>query len=172
VLQAESVAYGIAKISWKSIPNATSYVLERKVTEAGSYAELAKLDASRTDFLDMPLTEKTNYYYRLKAFGDKTESLYAAMLTVTTQSVLGVEEEQNLGLKLYPNPNKGLLIIDFPKSVSGQISIIDFRGVKLVEQSIKQSDRHQIDLSHLAKGNYIVIFNNSDTSISKKLILE
>ncbi len=172
VLQAESIAYGIAKISWKSIPNATSYVLERKVTEAGNYVELAKFDASRTDFSDMPLTEKTNYYYRLKAFGDKTESLYAAALTVTTQSVLGIEEEQNLGLKLYPNPNKGLLIIDFPKSVSGQISIVDFRGVKLVEQPIKQSDTHQVDLSHLAKGNYIVIFSNNDISISKKLILE
>ncbi|MEA5258919.1 T9SS type A sorting domain-containing protein [Arcicella aquatica] len=172
VLQAESIAYSNAKITWKSIPNATSYVLERKVTESGNYVELAKLDATRTDFSDMPLTEKTNYYYRLKAFGDKTESLYAAALTVTTQSVLGIEEEQNWGLKLYPNPNKGLLIIDFPKSVNGQISIVDFRGVKLVEQPIKQSDIHQIDLSHLGKGNYIVIFNNADISISKKLILE
>ncbi|MDR6562831.1 MULTISPECIES: T9SS type A sorting domain-containing protein [unclassified Arcicella] len=172
VLQAESITYSNAKITWKSIPNATSYVLERKVTEAGNYVELAKLDATRTDFSDMPLTEKTNYYYRLKAFGDKTESLYAAALTVTTQSVLGIEEEQNWGLKLYPNPNKGLLMIDFPKSVSGQISIVDFRGIKLVEQPIKQSDTHQIDLNHLAKGNYIVIFSNNDTSISKKLILE
>lgn len=66
--------YNSLKINWKAIAGANLYKLERK-SGAESFKEIVSLDNKNIEFLDKNLKDNTEYTYRLKAFGDKTESL-------------------------------------------------------------------------------------------------
>lgn len=172
ILRTDSLAHNLVKIAWSSIPNAVSYILEKKLTETGTYVELAKLDASKTAFTDTQLKEKTSYYYRLKALSNYSESAYSNMLTATTIAVLATEEESVLNFKLYPNPASTILKIEFPELTSGQIAVINFKGIKLLEESLKQRKDYTFDVSTLPKGMYILVFNNQLAKFSQKFLVE
>jgi Secretion system C-terminal sorting domain/Carbohydrate esterase, sialic acid-specific acetylesterase/Fibronectin type III domain len=82
--------YNSLKINWKTITGATSYILERK-TATENYKQIASLDGKVTEWLEKDLKENTTYTYRLKAFGDKTESLEST-ISVNTSAVLSTPE--------------------------------------------------------------------------------
>ena len=66
--------YNSLKISWKPILGAISYQLDRKIANE-DYKKMATFDGKVIEFLETDLKENTLYTYRLKAFGDKTESI-------------------------------------------------------------------------------------------------
>ena len=82
--------YNSLKITWKAISGAISYVLEKK-TGMDGFKPLATLDGKTIEWLEKDLKENTAYTYRLKAFGDKTESVESS-ITATTSSVLATPE--------------------------------------------------------------------------------
>ncbi len=108
--------YNSLKINWKSISGATSYILERK-TGTDDFKQIATLDAKVTEWLEKELKENTIYTYRLKAFGDKTESVEST-ISATTSSVLATPEimadqithdRVRLKWKIIPNATKYVL---------------------------------------------------------------
>ena len=82
--------YNSSKISWKPVVGTISYQLERK-TGIETYIKVATLDNRISEFIDRDLKENTSYTYRLKAFGDKTESL-GSEISVLTLVVLATPE--------------------------------------------------------------------------------
>jgi hypothetical protein len=82
--------YNSLKINWKAVAGATSYILERK-TGTENYKQVATFDGKITEWLEKDLKENTTYTYRLKAFGDKTESLEST-ISVNTSAVLSTPE--------------------------------------------------------------------------------
>ena len=82
--------YNSLKINWKVITGVTSYILEKK-TGTDDFKQIATLDAKIAEWLEKDLKENTTYSYRLKAFGDKTESLEST-ISATTSSVLATPE--------------------------------------------------------------------------------
>jgi len=89
-LSATVLYYNSLKIIWKAIGGAISYKLERK-TGTESFKEIATFDSKATEFIDKTLKDNTEYTYRLKAFGDKTESL-ETNFTSKTPSLLAPPE--------------------------------------------------------------------------------
>ena len=89
-LSATVLFYNALKINWKAIIGANSYLLERK-SGTDDFKPLATLDGKISEWLEKNLKENTAYIYRLKAFGDKTESL-ESIITTTTSSVLAMPE--------------------------------------------------------------------------------
>ena len=108
--------YNAVKVNWKSIKGTISYQLERK-SGAENYKKIATFDNTIAEFVDKDLKENTVYYYRLKAFGDKTES-DEAEISIQTSSILQTPEivEQTVSYerikiqwKPVPNANKYIL---------------------------------------------------------------
>ncbi|MDZ7896649.1 MAG: fibronectin type III domain-containing protein [Arcicella sp.] len=75
------------KITWKAIPKATSYTLERKTNLNDAYQILAKLGADKTVYSDSLLKDNVTYFYRIKAFGTNTESDFATSQATTPQKL-------------------------------------------------------------------------------------
>lgn len=73
-LTAVAINYNAIRISWKPVLGTISYRIERKIANE-SYKFLATLDNKVTVWNDRDLVDNTFYSYRIKAFGDKTESL-------------------------------------------------------------------------------------------------
>ena len=170
-LTISSTSYDALKISWKPIPNVTQYILEKKNSESEDYKELDRLDASKTEFTDVSLKEKTTYFYRLKAFGDKTESEFATSKG-TTATILENEQEIFGIFDLFPNPSNTQVTLKFSKPMTGKISLVDLRGVEILKKEILRNSELIIQLNNYKSGSYILIFNNEDGLFSKKLIID
>ena len=169
-LTISSTSYNTLKVSWKPIQNATQYILEKKNFENEDYKELAKFDATKTEYTDVSLKEKTTYFYRLKAFGDKTESEFATSKG-TTATILENEQEILGIFELFPNPSNTQVTLKFSKPMTGKISLIDLRGVEILRKEILKNDELIIQLSNYQSGSYILIFKNENGLFSKKLII-
>lgn len=86
--------------------------------------------------------------------------------------VTGIEGIEN-GVKVYPNPSKGVFNIELGSSASGSINIYDMMGrtVKTIELNNTDTS-YRLDLSGLPKGLYIMNMVVDGKNSVQKLILE
>lgn len=73
-LTAAATSLTSVKLSWKAISGASYFILERKLSTDADFKQLAKLDPGVLEYPDKTLTLNTAYNYRIKAFGNLTES--------------------------------------------------------------------------------------------------
>ena len=161
--------YNSLKINWKSIDGAITYKVERK-SDNEDYKQIAILDSKSLEWIDKDLLENTLYTYRVKALGDKTESL-ENVISVQTPAILSTPEltvetitHENVKLKwkLVTNANKYLLERLSPGEIVFQKifetdNLLEYSDVKLKENtaylyrlkalsSISESGYAKIDL--------------------------
>jgi hypothetical protein len=171
VIAVSTASYDALKISWKAVPNVTQYILERRLNQTEVFKELVKLDASKTEYNDTQLKDRSTYFYQIKAFGDKTESEYAAAKG-TTATILRTEDELLESVNLFPNPANNEITLKFSASTSGFVSIVDLRGGAYFQEEIKKITEIKIPLLNYSKGIYFVNFKNEKDSFSKKVVIE
>jgi hypothetical protein len=164
-------SYDALKVLWKAVPNVTQYILERRILDSEPFAEIAKLDAIKTEYADISLKEKTNYTYRMKAYGDRTESEFVVVKSQTT-AILATEQEILDGINLFPNPSQTQVILRFTQPMSGTLTITDLRGVKYFQEEVKKVTEKEIPLNHYQKGVYFVSFRGLEGFFVRKLIVE
>ena len=164
-------SYDALKVSWKTVPNVTQYILERRILDTDPFVEVAKLDATKTEYADLGLKEKTNYTYRLKAYGDKTESEFIIVKAQTT-AILATGQELLGGVTLFPNPSHTQITLRFAQPISGTLTITDLRGVKYFQEEIKKITEKEISLNNYQKGVYLVSLKGLDGVFVRKLVVE
>ena len=95
----------------------------------------------------------------------------STVITQTVEACTGINESglAGSGIKLYPNPNNGIvnmdLYLDYEVSITNTLNQVVY--------SCKSSrGNHQINLEYLARGVYLVKINNTVNSTCFKLIKE
>ncbi|MCC6372051.1 MAG: T9SS type A sorting domain-containing protein [Bacteroidia bacterium] len=74
----------------------------------------------------------------------------------------GINEQNALaGLNVYPNPSKGIFIVEFNKSISRLVEVTDVTG-RLVLSQKADSDKFSFDLSNVSKGVYLIKITSAD----------
>ena len=164
-------SFDALKVLWKTVPNVTQYILERRILETEPFVEIAKLDATKTEYADLGLKDKTNYTYRMKAYGDRTESEFIVVKAQTT-AILATEQEVSGGVNLFPNPSHTQITLKFTQPISGTLTITDLRGVKYFQEEIKKITEKEISLNNYQKGVYLVSLKGLDGVFVRKLIVE
>ncbi|MFT7050587.1 MAG: hypothetical protein ACJAZK_001184 [Psychroserpens sp.] len=97
--------------------------------------------------------------------------LYNTTISIEiTDNNLSVIDQNNLSVKIYPNPTSGRLTIESNSQISG-VNIYSILGqrVKTIELNNNEST---IDLSNLRVGTYVVTFYVNHQSIGSKLIVK
>jgi hypothetical protein len=87
---------------------------------------------------------------------------------------MNVEEMNNGGLSIYPNPSSGILNVESKllESRNSQIQVKDIMG-RIAFEKDAQQELEILDLSYLAKGFYVIkLFNDNELIDSKKVILK
>ncbi|MEO9533023.1 MAG: M4 family metallopeptidase [Crocinitomicaceae bacterium] len=85
----------------------------------------------------------------------------ASTTAVLVNDCLGIED-QNAGFKIYPNPTSGEFVIFSEQALQGELLIEDLSG-RVVYRSTLNEQNTTVDISHLADGNYIFVFNSSQS---------
>jgi hypothetical protein len=99
----------------------------------------------------------------LKGFSDSTQTWG---ILKTCGEILSVEENNELSFKLFPNPVKDVLDIEFETPQTGIVRIFDAKGSLIFNLNIENQDRIEIKSAEFPAGIYILQFNgNSNGSV-------
>jgi fibronectin type 3 domain-containing protein len=85
-LKANVVSAGEVDLSWTAASGATSYLVERSPTGAGTWS-IISAGTNATSFADTTVNAGTTYDYRLAAVGTAGQGAFSALQTVTTLQV-------------------------------------------------------------------------------------
>ena len=84
-LQGATGATG-TKLSWSNVGGETGYLIERRASEGGSFAEIAKTTADLTSYTDIPV-EAVNYEYRVRAYRAGPQMIYSAYTNTVVSTI-------------------------------------------------------------------------------------
>ncbi|KMQ60014.1 hypothetical protein ACM46_17335 [Chryseobacterium angstadtii] len=94
----------------------------------------------------------------------------------TVNSTLGVSEAEKAeaGIKIYPNPSKGIFTIETESGngISYTVFAMDGKLVNARKDLKGGKTREEVNLSHVPSGGYIVQVDKDGQKISKKLIIK
>ena len=97
---------------------------------------------------------------------------------VTVETSFGIEDYLgNVGIQVYPNPNRGNFYIEFNSKSSANLEykVINSLGeVIYSKQNITVNGQYKetVDLSGFAEGMYFVVISNIDQTIHKRIIIQ
>lgn len=146
------------------LPAGTTVAPVVTATANDEYADVNITDASS-------LPGKTSV--KVTAEDGTIEITYEINFTVATS----IDElNQDLNIKLYPNPTNGIVYVslDLNYMSKGSIEVFNSTGSKVYSKSLHNHTENvnEIDLSNLPKGMYIVKINTDNESNTKKLIIK
>ncbi|MCQ9638926.1 M12 family metallo-peptidase [Chryseobacterium sp. WG14] len=100
----------------------------------------------------------------------------ATAIELCTREAITTLAVKDLSLKndefqIYPNPSNGKFSVLMKKSNFVEVNIFDIAG-RLVHKQSGITNDTKIDLTHFAKGNYIMVFNTDTQKITKKIIIK
>ncbi len=90
------------------------------------------------------------------------------MIEIVALSPVGVENIQEEGLKIYPNPMKKGFYLETKEK--GLIQIYDLTGKSLKSQKINENE-HYVDIQDIKPGIYLLKFDTGNEKIVKKIII-
>lgn len=170
-LSINSLSFESLKLTWKAIQNANLYVLERKSSQNEPFIVLKNLDGNQTEFVDNKLKDNSLYFYRIRAYGNKTESDYA-LAESKTAIILNLNEEIIQLFTIYPNPANSQITVKFSKLSSGKLSIVNLNGTVFFETDIHKLGEVKVPLTSCGKGIFFIQLKNEFGVFTNKLLIE
>ena len=117
------------------------------------------------------LIAATTYYVRVTNDALLARSLEPGEFTLKVEdtAALSATDYSINSIKLYPNPTKGLVIIDNDLETELQISVYDIKGRLLLNKKLGL-DTNSVDLSNFNNGVYLLKMKSEFGEISKRVI--
>ena len=134
-------------ISVSALPTAGGTISGGGTLNYGSNASLTASPALGYKFLSWAegsVVASTSATYSFVV--DKNRALIANFI-----STVGIDDNSLQEIRIYPNPAQDILNIDFPSDNNAVVYIFDNAGQVLIT-----TKERRINISHLAKGNYLV----------------
>jgi hypothetical protein len=126
------------------------------------------------------LPEKT-YYWRMRAFADGAlmadTTAWSPTWSFTTGKATGIEDGENTGFSIYPNPASSRIFIriDVRDVSSIQFTLLDLVGKEVLKQDLAVSggvNTKEVQLVNINKGIYIGRITVGEKIINQKIIIE
>lgn len=121
---------------------------------------------------DVKQVSSNRYYYRIEQVSKTGEKFYSSVI------LFKKEVKPLVKLRIYPNPMRSYFIIEVNSLIRQPASmvVVDMSG-KMVEQRLVQLEKGQNkveyrNVSHLAKGTYLVKIITVDNTYVEKIVKE
>lgn len=173
-LAAQLEASGAVKLTWKKVPGASEYVLERKLEGETEYKTVAKLDSATYAFTDKDIAPGEKAYFRLKGESNLAETADYGYAEIETVIVTGVEKNADTMFTVFPNPvQKGQpMTVRIEKPVKGTLSLLNINGQRVSSQGVSQTTETFIDVPENSAGHYFIQLKAGDQIWSKKVLVQ
>lgn len=160
--------------------NEEGFLVQRKLTTGGTWADLTTVGADVTSYLDISLVTGNEYCYRIRSFNAAGNSAYSsencAVPTGIEEITSGIPSEFSL-FNNYPNPFNPATTIYFavPEVSYVELKVFDALGseVATILADTKEAGYHhvQFDATNLQSGIYFYQLQAGSFVETKKMIL-
>jgi hypothetical protein len=100
-------------------------------------------------------------------------TLFQRPVKLKVSTMMSVNELNDSGMKIYPNPTNGIIYIEMNSiSSNREIEIRDLYGRIFLQKNWGDNDRHKLDLTLLMKGMYFVRVSNDNKIYFQKIVLQ
>ncbi|MFT6065867.1 MAG: hypothetical protein ACJAQX_001743 [Polaribacter sp.] len=149
-----------------------SLILEINTDKDSNWIPIFNKNGEQHNAINSPWTKETiqlNTYaeniiqFRFRAIskGSSKSDISIDNITVNASTTLSLENDEMIGLKVFPNPAKDYLLIHSPDTQLKTIKIYTLLGI-LVHQKETNLTNYKIDIAFLKKGIYFVQITNTD----------
>jgi hypothetical protein len=149
-----------------------SLILEINTDKDSNWIPIFNKNGEQHNAINSPWTKETiqlNTYaeniiqFRFRAIskGSSKSDISIDNITVNACTTLSLENDEMIGLKVFPNPAKDYLLIHSPDTQLKTIKIYTLLGI-LVHQKETNLTNYKIDIAFLKKGTYFVQITNTD----------
>ncbi|MCP4442396.1 MAG: T9SS type A sorting domain-containing protein [Aureispira sp.] len=107
---------------------------------------------------------------KLDFFQESSTNKVYVQLNTTQYTSTEKIQNQNLDINIYPTPSHDLVNIKLGKQDDYTLEVFNLQGQQLKTENIQQATQHQLNLSELASGQYLLRISNADTYTTKQLI--
>jgi len=85
-------------------------------------------------------------------------------------SPTGITNSVQSGIRLYPNPAKDLVTIQYPFEEEAELEIFNLHGIKVISTILNEGSTN-LSISGLLSGTYLLKINGKETSFLQRLII-
>lgn len=118
-------------------------------------------------------TANPNYTQRIANILVTVAGISPVPVTVTQAPLVSIEELSTNGIKIFPNPAKGIFNIA-PEAGSRlfmKVIVQDLNGKVIANKTFQGSKEYQLDLSSAPEGCYNIIIRTDDLVLVRKLVI-
>jgi hypothetical protein len=190
-LQANQGVGGVVNLNWVPYEGATVdfYRILRDTTGTGVYTAIDSVPGSNTVYTDLsPPVVTTDVDYVLELNWSTTCTPTRATVNTSRSNIkhmslvmIGVAEQElmNSSINVYPNPASDMITVEYPAGFSSyQLQLFDALGQLVSTEQLKDNtngvgmNSHQMDVSSLPKGMYIVSLLTEYGSTYKRIVVQ
>jgi hypothetical protein len=164
------------QLNWSASEINTNHYVIEKMNKKGVFEPIASINAQNNSalnlytYMDTQLDPGVNtFYYRLKMLDRDETSAFSDVVAV-------VFKNEQIPIKVFPNPSTGLIHIQFDNSgkSASQIEIINIFNQTMMTVDVNETGKitKTVDLSGLSKGVYFVKVNSSQQAKTVKINLQ
>ncbi|MCS6905946.1 MAG: T9SS type A sorting domain-containing protein [Bacteroidia bacterium] len=164
-----------ANISWAgaSGSNITYTIVVRKVSSQPIITPPRTLTTRNNSIYVGDLDENSNYRVEITYLCNGQRIVSTAEFQTPPCQPRSKQSNcsEAFNINVYPNPSKGLVNINLPQPQNATLQLFSNTGELIASYSI-DAQSIELDLSHLPKGLYLLLFTNQETKGWHKLLLE
>jgi len=154
-------------------PNVTSYGWSLEPPQSGTISTVDLLTAKAVWNKDY----KGNAIITVKGISTCGESAASEEKIVTLYSTLGIEEQNGMGISIFPNPTSGKLNVSVTANTNLSITVRIYNvigNIVFEEHDVRISGKLQksLDLSSLSKGLYHLKIEGEGVSMVKSFVIQ
>ncbi|MDX9845663.1 MAG: T9SS type A sorting domain-containing protein [Tenuifilaceae bacterium] len=114
------------------------------------------------------LSVAANVAYDMLGNWNVASNQWSVTYTPTSAELMSV-----LGVIIFPNPTKGQLTIDIKRPFqNGTVCVYTLVGSQVFQQYLTPNQRHNVDLTHLTKGVYLLKLSIDQTDLTQRVVIE
>ena len=142
------------------------YFVVEKSDNGSSFKAIQELPVTSSadySYTDKDINQPVSYY-RIKSITvDQPEGIYSSAQKVLNENIV-------FQLKMYPNPVKGILTVEFPNKEYDKIELVDNMGRVIYKNGF--NNIIQIDCAHIKSGIYTVRLISKNNELSKMISVQ
>ncbi len=154
--------------------NEAAFDVERSL-DGTTFAKIGSTGRNQVTYSDKTVSEKTKYYYRVRATNSKGNSIYTNVLVLTTPAKVSasIDIVADEVFQVYPNPTSDLIKVSVSENMlkdSGMIIITD-KTNRIISKTILTPNQldYRLDLSNYSEGTYTISLRTATQQITKRV---
>lgn len=165
----QNVSYGFLTLVWSNVTNAESYTYQ--LSSSSTFDNYIAGDPTDTFIEVKNLSKNTKYYWRVRAQKKGSTGDWSTVSSFTTALVDDVDEQEKIGLLLYPNPANGIVVISTKLWQDAQFEVYNNQGQQVYSGTLTAKGSEMLNVSTWSSGVYEIHLLNRERRIRRKLIV-